>query len=109
MKSPFSKAPQPPLTDILAAINQAENGDTAFLIAASINLYSEALRRKTGRVLYTPADAENLFTICNMLLHPPMDAIERPRAAAKPTPDEMRSVETAGAEGESAIPFSQLQ
>lgn len=54
--------------EMLHNVSHAENQDTAYLVAAAINLYSEAIRRRVGRVLYGPNDVKAMLTICEIIL-----------------------------------------
>lgn len=51
------------LAEVLTTISARTDEDTAFLLAASINLYSESIRRREGRILYTPEDIRRLLGI----------------------------------------------
>lgn len=55
-------------------VSEADD-DAAFIVAATFNLYTEALRRISGRVLLGPADIKLALTICDHLLTPkPIEA-----------------------------------
>lgn len=97
------------IAEMLASINEAENGDTAFLVAAAFNLYAEAIRRKQGRVLLNTKDIESLFTIINYLMNPPMEVIQKAIKPTMPTAEEIKAIETAGHEGEAEIPFVKVR
>lgn len=78
------------ITETLASLAHAEDADSAYIIAATINLYSESLRRVGGRVLYGPDDAKALIGIINTFLSV-KDIIHSYRPAvtrAEPTEDE---------------------
>jgi len=59
---------QPSILDTIKALNDAEAVDNHFIIAMAINMYSEALRRVSGRLLFNPSDVPRLFNICETLL-----------------------------------------
>lgn len=56
------------ILDILKSINSAEEGDIAYITAATLNLYTETNRRLFGRVILTPGDAKAIMTILDILL-----------------------------------------
>lgn len=61
--------PLPPtLTDILHALNNAEDKDIAYLMAGTINLYMEAQRRINFKILMQPSDVKNILGILEVLL-----------------------------------------
>jgi hypothetical protein len=66
------------ITDALIALDQAMEGDEAFLLAGAVNLYSEAIRSRQGRVLYGPADVRALLGICKTLIQPPETLANQP-------------------------------
>ena len=77
------------IAQILSTISQAEAKDETFLVAAAINLYSESIRRRAGRILYGPADVTALTAIITTLLkaaeieqtyEPPTDRADIPSA-----------------------------
>lgn len=72
------------LKDILKGIDIREDTDIAFVVAASINMYLETMRRIHGRMLLGPQDAVNLFYMIDMLLSP----------TPAPSPSEPKSVRT---------------
>ena len=59
-----------PMRKLLQGLAEIEDHDDAFLVAATINLYHEALRRKGGahRCVIGPEDVRCMFTIGHMLL-----------------------------------------
>lgn len=59
------------ITESLARLDAASEGDEAFIIAGTINLYSEAIRRRKGRILYGPDDVKALLGMIDRLLNPP--------------------------------------
>lgn len=78
------------ITDTLRSLETAEDDDAGFLIAATINLYSESIRRRAGRVIWGPGDVKNLLSICKTLLAPPElgDQDYRP-AKTRPEPNDV--------------------
>jgi hypothetical protein len=60
------------MIEILQNIHLAEDSDSAYIIACTLNLYHENLRRCHGRVLLIPDDVVNVFKILDMLLVPPV-------------------------------------
>lgn len=56
---------------LLERLAQGQSDEESYIIAASINLYIESLRRVDGRILLTPKDIPSLFHIVDLLLNPP--------------------------------------
>lgn len=56
------------ISEILQSLANREEADAAFILAATINLYSESIRRRAGRILYGPEDAKELLRMVNVLL-----------------------------------------
>ncbi len=82
------------------AIDALESeADSSYIIACSINLYSECLRRKAGRVLFGPKDVENLFSMCRMLLDVQDPGTFAPPSRVEPTDEEQAAI---------ADPFKQI-
>ena len=54
--------------EILQSLKADEDADVAYLFAATLNLYSEALRRRAGRIMYGPTDVKAVLDIVNTLL-----------------------------------------
>ncbi len=78
------------------AIDALESeADSSYIIACSINLYSECLRRKAGRVLFGPKDVENLFSMCRMLLDVQDPGTFAPPSRVEPTEEELDKVRDA--------------
>lgn len=65
-------APIRNMIEILQNIHLAEDNDSAYIIACTLNLYHENLRRCHGRILLIPDDVVNIFKILDMLLVPPI-------------------------------------
>lgn len=59
------------ITETLRSLESASEDDAAYIIAAALNVYSESIRRRSGRILYGPGDIKNLLSILSMLLAPP--------------------------------------
>jgi hypothetical protein len=72
----------PSILDTLASLNTAEDSDTALILAGAINLYSESIRRRQGRILYYPSDVRRLLAIADLLLEAAQpEAIAQARSA----------------------------
>lgn len=57
------------MTNLRDALDELQDHqDASFVIACAVNLYSECLRRRAGRVLYGPKDVEKLLEMTKMLL-----------------------------------------
>jgi len=80
------------ISDLLSSIQAAEDDDSLFIVAAAINLYSEAMRRKTGRILYTVEDVKALGAMCGVLLTHPEPAPIKPTRPVKPTAEEAQAI-----------------
>jgi DNA-directed RNA polymerase specialized sigma24 family protein len=77
----------------LDSIASADSDEAAFLTAATINLYTEALRRRAGRVLFTPADVKALDTILKLILNPKTDVEYKPgNRQVGPSPVEQKTI-----------------
>lgn len=60
------------ITDLLRGIDDADDSNKGFILAASFNLYLEAMRRVHGRVLLHPGDIRAVFDMAyTMLVKPP--------------------------------------
>lgn len=64
------------------SISNANEQDVAFLIAATINLQNETLRRITGEIRYSPNDVLDLF----MMIEIAIDKGTRNKNNTIPTP-----------------------
>ena len=74
--------------NLRAALDEMEDTqDSLYIIACAVNLYSECLRRRAGRVLYGPNDIQKLFEMAKMLLDI-QDPGVRPPLAREPEPSE---------------------
>ena len=80
------------IADVLSELAKSEDTDTAFIIAATINLYTETMRRKQGRALYSPADARRLLEICALFLNPPPTEELKPARGNRLDPEETAHV-----------------
>lgn len=92
MQTPFERTPN--MTTVQADVSRirAEATD-AWLVAAQMNVYYEAIRRKSKRVVLGPADISRLFTMIAMLLE--VNHIENQPVEARPhtpTEDEAESI-----------------
>ena len=78
------------------AIDALESeADSSFIIACAINLYSECLRRKAGRVLFGPKDVDDLFSMCRMLLDVRDPGTFAPASRVEPTEEEIDTIRDA--------------
>lgn len=60
------------ITDLLRGIDDNSDADKGYILAASFNLYLEAMRRVHGRVLLHPGDIRAVFDMAyTMLVKPP--------------------------------------
>lgn len=55
------------LSQMLHAIDGAADDDVAYITAATVNLYMEALRRISKRILLGPQDIRDILTIVDMI------------------------------------------
>ena len=97
------------IADVLSELAKSEDTDTAFIIAATINLYTETMRRKQGRALYSPADARRLLEICALFLNPPPTEELKPARGNRLDPEEQATVLSgmeAAVEAKENIPFA---
>jgi len=79
--------------EILNTLNTAEDSDQAFIIAAAFNLYSESLRRISGRVLLGPDDIKPLLAmIQDLLIVKTSDGNYASPRARKPSPEEEQTL-----------------
>ena len=79
--------------ETIQGLLQAEDRDASFLIAAQINLYSEALRRRAGRTLWGPSDVQVLLHMINILLTPmDMEQTFIPNRAIRPSETEESAI-----------------
>jgi hypothetical protein len=84
---------QPSIREILSSIQSTEDKDQAFIVAATINLYSEANRRLHGRVLFSPSDVRNVLSILQILFEePPIEAPNLEGRSRELTPEEAAKV-----------------
>lgn len=58
----------PTITDHLHVIAESDDLDSAHIIAQTLNLYHEALRRRASRTTLNANDIQTVFRICMMLL-----------------------------------------
>ena len=82
------------IAETLTALAESEDTDTCYILAATLNLYSEVLRRKQGRVLYGPADARRLLELCALFLEPAPSEALTPARGNRLDPDEQEHVLT---------------
>ncbi len=59
------------IPEVGALMERAEDFDVAYLFAAGINLHSEAMRRRAGRLLYGPADVQRLLKLIDLVINVP--------------------------------------
>jgi hypothetical protein len=77
------------ILDTLHDLDAATHDDDCFVLAAQINVYNENIRRREGRILYTPADVRALFELLTILMRTKPIKPIAPARNAKPTPSEM--------------------
>lgn len=80
------------IAETLTALAKSEDTDTCYILAATLNLYSEVLRRKHGQILYGPANARRLLELCAMMLEPPPVEQLAPARGNRLDPEETASV-----------------
>ena len=80
------------IADVLAELAKSEDTDTVYIVAATLNLYTEVMRRKQARVLYGPADARRLLELCSMMLNPPEIEALSPARGNRLDPEETETV-----------------
>jgi len=74
----------PPISKVLDNVNQEDNASRDFLIAATINLYIESLRRTDGRVMLMGQDIPALFLQIQMLTNPrPYNPTAEPKVRSR--------------------------
>lgn len=56
------------MTELLRDLDGNEDKDIEFVLAATINLYAEALRRVHGRVLLAPNDVRRILDMAHAML-----------------------------------------
>lgn len=67
------------ITDLLRGLDQTDDGNKTYILAASFNLYLEAMRRIHGRVLLHPGDIRAVLDMAyTMVVNPP--TMDRPYA-----------------------------
>ena len=91
------------IQDTLARLSVAENDEVAFLVAATINLYTENLRRRAGRTIFSPQDVKNLHQILDLLLNVDLKPTYVPAQRAKVTDAEIDTILKPLQNGRSAI------
>lgn len=64
------------IQEVIKSLSASEEDDTAFIVAGAINLYSESMRRRVGRILYGPEDVRGLFGILSVLLSTSENAVK---------------------------------
>lgn len=69
------------ITDLLKGVNDnPDDENKAYLLAATFNLYSEAMRRMHGRVLLNAGDVRAILDMAyTMIVQPPKAKIETPK------------------------------
>lgn len=80
------------IIETLHALDAASAHDDAYILAAAINIYSESIRRREGRILYGPVDVQALFTIMSTLIEPKPQAYQPSRRKAQPTEEETAAI-----------------
>ena len=65
------------ISQLLANADAAEDRDHAFIMAYTINLYTEAMRRLQGRALWKATDGQRLARIINLLMELKVDRLEK--------------------------------
>src|ERR1700693_4080753 len=56
------------ISTLLANTNAAENKDHAYILAYTINIYNEAMKRLQGRSLWSASDATRTAKIMNLIM-----------------------------------------
>lgn len=64
----MNQAPAQSLSSVLRAVASSEDTDLAFILAGTINLYHETLRRRGSRHLLGPEDIIAINSIIEILL-----------------------------------------
>lgn len=69
------------ITDLLKEVNDNQDDENkAYLLAATFNLYSEAMRRFHGRILLGPADIRAILEMAHtMIVVPPQFKLASPK------------------------------
>lgn len=80
------------ITDALSALRSAAEDDDAFILAATLNLYNENIRRREGRILYGPEDVRSLFDVMSILIKEKSQGTIEPSRPTKPSPVEMEQI-----------------
>lgn len=80
------------IQETLSRLSSAEDDEVAFLVAATINLYTENLRRRCGRVIFSPADVKNLHKILDILLTVENNPSYKPATRAKVSEAELDKI-----------------
>jgi hypothetical protein len=83
--------------EAITSLLEGENADSAFIVAAAINIYNDAMRRRHGRLIYGPADVLALFEICKILLDDRSDqrGFAGGSRSARPSAEEEEAILTA--------------
>lgn len=69
------------ITDLLKGVNDNQDDENkAYLLAATFNLYTEAMRRFHGRILLGPGDIRAILDMAyTMIVQPPRPIRETPK------------------------------
>jgi len=56
------------LRETIAKLHESNDADIAFIVAATINLYADSMRRRAGRILFGPSDVRILLEMIVKLI-----------------------------------------